>query len=318
MTNLRRCRIFRIFHSVKRLLFLLSLLLLGSQSTIAADSTELTLFFTGDVQGSFEPCGCTAGPTGGLSRRAAAKRAYDGQENGFSIHIDAGNYFALPGPGSQLINDLMAQSLDLLPMSVMNLGSDDLYQWERIKAFAGLISTNLRTREGDAPARYLVVETPVAGPDGSTVKVGFLGVTDPGRVKPNSNFLAEDPIEAVAAVKDEVLQEADFLVILADIRRDSEEITSGSVLYDLASLSPKIYAVLVTEKRFILYPPEQINNAVVLSSVERGRYLGKLTFGFDAAGNVETVHPEFIELNAGVGEVPSLLEAQNSLVKRLD
>jgi len=303
---------------VKRLLFFLVLLLSTPLSAVATDAAELTLFFTGDVQGSFEPCGCTAGPAGGLSRRAAVKKDYDRQEKGFSIHIDAGNYFALPGPDSQAINDLMLQSLDLLPISVMNLGSDDLYQWERIKTFPGLISTNLRTRDGEAPARYLVIETPIAGPNGSTVKVGFLGVTDPGRIKPNSNFIAEDPVRAVAAVKDEVLKEADFLVILADIRRDSEEIPDGSVLYDLASLSPEIYAVLVTEKRFILYPPVQIQNAVVLSSVERGRHLGKLTFGFDAAGNVETVHPEFIELNARVGEVPSLLKAQNSLGGRLD
>lgn len=316
--NLRRSCAFRIFFSVKSLLFLLTSFFLCLQIAAGADTTEVTLFFSGDVQGSFEPCGCTAGPTGGLSRRAAVKKSYDDQGKGFSFHIDAGNYFALPGPDSKLINRLMIQSLDLLPIKVLNLGSDDLYQWDQIKGFPGLISTNLSTRDGEAPARYLVVETPVTRADGSKVRIGFLGVTDPGRVKPNSNFVAEDPIEAVSAIKEEVLDQSDFLIVLADIRRNDEEIEEDSVLHKLAASNPEVYAILVTEKRFILYPPRQVNNAVILSTVERGRYLGKLTFGFDAAGSVETVNPEFIELPAGIGEVPSLLEAQNSLARRLD
>ena len=84
---------------------------------------ELTLFFTGYVQGNFEPCGCKSGPYGGLARRVDYISDYQKSSGGSSIQADAGNYFQLIGPYSDVVNRLMLDSLEVFPVQVLNLGT---------------------------------------------------------------------------------------------------------------------------------------------------------------------------------------------------
>ncbi|UCF37723.1 MAG: hypothetical protein JSU96_02330, partial [Acidobacteriota bacterium] len=156
---------------------------------------SIDLYYSGDVQGNFEPCGCKAGPTGGPARRAGVTLDSRDAVHRAGLHIDAGNYFAGPGPGAAAVNDFMQYSLEFIPVEVMNLGADDLYWWPELSklelARTQFISTNLRPREPGvkAPPRYAVVEIS-AGQLGvkRPVRIGFLGIVDPGLVKPNSKL----------------------------------------------------------------------------------------------------------------------------------
>jgi hypothetical protein len=60
-----------------------------------------------------------------------------------------------------------------------------------------------------------------------------------------------------------------------------------------------------------------VGNAVILSAVERGRYLGQLTFRMDPDGTVSEVEPTFIELKEGVAEVAEITASQRSLAARI-
>lgn len=289
-----------------------------------AAERSLTIFFSGEVQGNYEPCGCTAGPTGGLSRRKGYSDHYMQQNGGASIHVDAGNYFLKPGPTSQLVNELMLIGLSETPVQVMNLGADDLFWWKGLKDASStsteFISTNLEPLNpaDRKPERYAIVEI-----DGSrlglrkNVRIGFLGITDPSKVKPNSRFRGRDPLEAIEAVKAEVLKSADFLVVLADLPRPRGELPKESPLFRIAETNPEIYAILVTEREFVLYDPVQVNSAVILSGVERGRFLGQLTFGFDETGNVTSVAAEHVELQDGVPEHGGLLREQGRVSEQI-
>ena len=139
------------------------------------------------------------------------------------------------------------------------------------------------------PARYRIIE---ASAGEEALRIGFLGISDPRKVKPNSGFRGENPAQAVQEIKTEVLKEADFLVVLADIPQRPEE----STVDQLARDHPEIIAVLTTEDLYRLHEPRVVNNAVILSSVERGRYLGQLQLAIDERGKVEEFEPDFILL----------------------
>jgi 2',3'-cyclic-nucleotide 2'-phosphodiesterase (5'-nucleotidase family) len=277
------------------------------------DSREVTFFFTGFVRGSFGPCGCSAGPTGGVSRRAGYAQTYEKEHGDFVLHVDAGNYLQPPGPRAAEINELMIESLEELPIRVLNLATDDLFWWKNLSenrpAGTEVISTNLMPERPHLPSpkKYAVVTIPAEKMSlKKDLQIGFLGLSDPARVKPNSGFRGIDPLQAVASVKEKVLEEADFLIVLADIRRRSREIREESVIRQLAESHPEISVVILTEKRFRLFDPVQINSTLVLSSVERGRYLGRLTMSLDESGTVEGTDSDWIELKEGVPEVPDL------------
>jgi 2',3'-cyclic-nucleotide 2'-phosphodiesterase (5'-nucleotidase family) len=231
------------------------------------------------------------------------------------VQVDLGNYFKPLGPGSKEINELMTESLG--DLQVLNLAPEDLFLWNELAArqaslASHIISTNLTPRDANTPTpkRYAVVE--IAGNRiglPRNLRIGFLGLSDPRQVKPNSGFTASEPAEAVAAVKAEVMQKADFLVVLADLPRPS------AIRLPLAH--PEILAVLVTEKVFQLPPPEQANNAVIMSSVERGRWLAQLDLELDEQGRVAVVRPNWIELKKGVSEDPSWLRRERELAGSL-
>jgi hypothetical protein len=282
------------------------------------------LFFTGDVRGSFDPCGCPAGPTGGLARRVGYARALARTESGTQLHIDAGNYLEMPGPQAAAINRLMIDSLSRLPISVLNLGIEDLFWWSDLATVdlphTRIISTNLVPRRETlpAPAPYAVIEVETGGAarDGK-LRIGFLGLVDPAWVKPNSGFRALDPLEAVARVKEEVAGQSDILIVLWDTIRPQGEIPGDSPIRRMAEQNDEIRFIITTEQRFFLYDPILINRATLLSSVERGRYLGELLLEIGPDGGLATAEARFEEMKEGVPEDPVLRAEQARLSTQL-
>ncbi len=303
------------------LVFLSMFLVLLAQDSV---SHQVTLFFTGFVKGNYGPCGCSAGPAGGVSRRVGYANAFAQENPGFTLHVDAGNYLQPPGPRADLINRLMLESFQEIPLAVLNLGIEDLFWWKDLckteKGQTKIVSTNLvcEAPQLPQPDRYAIVTVPAGATSlDREVRIGFLGIADPSRVKPNSQFTGRDPLQAIAEVKEEVMGKSDFLIVLADLPRKSSEIAEDSLLRRLAEKHPEVVAIVVTERYYRLYRPVRINSALVLSSVERGRYLGQLTLELDESASVKAFKSDFIELKEGVPEVEALLAKQDWIEAQL-
>lgn len=297
----------------RRIALLPALALLFGSSALwaqeAGDQRRLTIFFSSDIVGNFEPCGCEGEPAGGLARRAGVVSAWQSSHDEPVVQIDLGNYFHKSGARGSVVNPLMHESLGKIPLQVMNLASGDLAQWKELQKAkpqgTQVISTNLapRRKGSQAPPPYAIVTIAAdqVGLD-RDLRIGFLGLIDPTRVRPNSGFRGVDPLAAVDRVKDEVMEQADWLIVLADLPRPKNEISADSVFHKLAHRHPEIAAILHTEKRYVLFPPQLVNNAVVLAGVERGRHISRLTFDLDESGKVVEIDHETTELKEGVPE----------------
>jgi len=282
-----------------------------------SSATAVRILFTGDVQGTFEPCGCAGGPDGGLSRRVGYTNGITETWKGPLLQIDAGNYFESPGPSAEAINRLLEASLERIPIAAMNLGSDDLYWWPQLSqikvARERLISTNLEPREAGMPSpqRYLIRKMPLAGVEGGAVRIAFLGLANPMLVKPNSGFRGLDPVEAVRNVMPELRKNADMVIVLWDTIRPAQQIPPDSPIVRLAQSVEGIDLIITTEKRFVRYRPLQVGSTTILSSIERGRYLGDLLVTFDRSRSVKELKPDFVELKEGVREDPQIRAEQD-------
>ena len=301
---------------------LLSTFILLSAEELTAN--EVTIFFTGFVRGNYGPCGCSAGPTGGVSRRVGYANEFVKKRPGFTVHVDAGNYLQPPGPRSDLINRLMLESFAEVPLSVINLGIEDLYWWPELSEAGSdqtkIISTNLISEDPELPQpdRYAIVEVSAEATSlDRSIRIGFLGIADPARLKPNSKFRGIDPLVAIAEIKKEVMGKADFLIVLADLPRKSREIPEDSVFRKLAEAHSEIAAILVAERYYRLYRPVKMNSAVILSSVERGRYLGQLTLELDDSASITKFDSQFIELKEGMPEVEAIRVKQDWITAQL-
>ncbi|UCF37787.1 MAG: hypothetical protein JSU96_02660 [Acidobacteriota bacterium] len=225
------------------------------------------------------------------------------------VNVELGSFFQAPGPTALTVNDLMFESLDNLPIQILNLTSDDLHVWDRLSSanlqHTQIVSTNLlppaSSRAALRPYRI------VAGPAGA--RIAILGLADPASVKPRSGFRALSATEAIDKVYEELKEQADFWIVLGDIPPQKAE--------ELADRYSEIYGILLMQRQYRLLRPWQVNNAVICESVERGRYLGQLTLHFDDKGEMIAYEPRQIQLSADVPEDPALLEAMERTRSRL-
>lgn len=212
------------------------------------------------------------------------------------------------------VNPVMLEALKRLPIHVFNLTSDDFNMWPDLVKLdlpeTRFISTNLLAPEGvKSPDRFTILEIPQTDGDGKMIRVGFLGLTAPAMFQRNSGYTLVDAREAVDTVKKSVKKKVHCWIVVGDF--------SEQLAQTLAVEHRDVFAVLRMERRFRLPQPKQVGNAVLLSSVERGRYLGRLTITFDSSGGVKAYEPEFTKLDSQVPEDPEFVrlaeEARNQL-----
>jgi hypothetical protein len=73
----------------------------------------------------------------------------------------------------------------------------------------------------------------------------------------------------------------------------------------------------MTEKAYTMHRPEQVNNAVLLWSVEKGRHLGRLDLELNESGQVTIFKPDQVVLDATVPEDPVLLKRQKEIAAQV-
>jgi hypothetical protein len=174
-----------------RLLLFLLLVLGRDEPSVASAERRLTIFYTGGVRGTLEPCGCTSDPLGDVSRMAALVR--QAQRGAAVLVVDAGNLSYPIGdipPRRRDAVDLrarfLATELPRLPFAGSGLGENDLNGGPD-KVQARRLAANLD------PA--LPVVAPSRLQKVGTIQVGVFGIVDPA-VARTQGWKAEDPLSA--------------------------------------------------------------------------------------------------------------------------
>ena len=290
--------------------------MIGNTLVVSETQAEkVTIFFTGLVRGNYGPCGCSTVPSGGFAKRSAYASNYIQKSKSQVLHVDLGGILLPRGPNAGYVSPEILNAIRDFPVKVVNLSPSDLFLWDQIASSdlnGHFISTHLSPLDSDRriPERFRIVKVEL---ESINIDIGFLGISDPEKVKPNSGFIGEDPVLAVSRIIDTVLKEADFLIVLADIPQQSTVTTFEKLAWNHS----EIIAFLTTEEGYRLHEPRIINNAVLLSSVERGRYLGQLELLIDKMGRVQEFIPEFIQMSDELEEDPHFLKIQKTLAPYL-
>lgn len=197
----------------------------------------------------------------------------------------------------------MRESLEAKPVDVFNLSSEDLNIVGALE-LGGLeetviLSTNLIPPDsaGFGNLKKFAVQEAVLA-NGWPVKIGFLGIADPRMVKPNSGFSAKDPVDAIAEILPGIKDDVDLVVVVGEMSEETADKIAGTF--------PEIYAVLRSERSMRMTRPRQVSNALIMSSVERGRMLGQITLVLDAGKKIASYTYKYVDLNQRIPGNPAL------------
>ncbi len=230
----------------------------------------LTMFFSSELKGTTEPCGCTSDPLGDLAR--TSQIIADARAQGPVIVLDGGStlYTEVKIGAKILAQEQLKSALitktyrDYINVAAMGLGPYDL----------GEGAANVR------PARHAVNLAPDAGIalaspaviDAGGMKVGIFGVVSPSAMKA-VGITATDPVpsakRAIAQLKS---QGAQVLVALAHMTTEEAR--------ELVKAAPGMDFVLIAqnlpEPDEVRNEPMQVRDTWLFRPANRGQVLSRI------------------------------------------
>lgn len=260
-------------------LFILAPLTVGCKKDtgrVAVSPPEnLSILYTCDTRGHIEPCGCSSGQAGGIARRMTYLR---GNVSGPAILVDAGDVAAGPRNWEVFEMEYILKGYVAMGYDAVNAGHREASlgkaTLQELNAKYDLfVSANLLDDTDNPilpPYRFAELD--------NGYRVGILGVMDDRLAQEDrgDGVKVAPPIDAVGKYLPEIVEQSDFIVLLAYAEEDL-----------MRSLAEQFYELDVIVGGKVLQPtqePIEVNRSRLVYITDKGKAIGRLDVAFDAAG----------------------------------
>ena len=297
------------------------------------DGYGAVVFFSADVHGNLEVCGCPIRPLGGVARRMGYINAFRKRSPGAAtVLVDAGYIFADDRADdgeslradAALMNNWIVRANEQMPLDAVNLSYRDLAYATTllgpVTTTAGsksqLISANIKptTDVHRAPLPY-VIKTLEGKRLKSPLRIAFVGLTDippdDQRAKLSaSGFTIEDPIEAAKTVLAEVADKADVTVIVGYLKMTTAN--------RIAAQNADLDVIIASDGRGLIPDPKQVNNALIVYAAKETKHLGELRLYTDQEGIVDRFTARYVELDDVIPDDPAMATTTSRARKEIN
>jgi len=231
----------------------------------------LVLFYTAEVHGTLEPCGCTSDPLGDISRLASVMA--DARRSGASVGlVDAGGLLYPEGsisakerPSADLRAAFLAREMEHLGLIGAGLGETDVAPGsEPAQARARLQPKRLASNLTGAGA---ALRAPVLQKLGA-VTIGVLGVADP-LVAQTLGAKSTDMTAAVQRDADDLRKRgAELVVLLAPVDKNTARKLARDTNVDIVVLGKRVGKGMARAER--------VGRALLVASADELQRVGRL------------------------------------------
>jgi len=271
-------------------------------SAAPARDRRLTIFYTAEIHGTPEPCGCTSDPLGDVARYAALVR--ETARRGPVLTVDAGG-LSFPESSTPKEKQANAARAEFLGEALAHIGPPFAAGLAETDVAAGStvavperIASNISGAKNVAASR---LET-VGG-----LRVGIIGVADPA-LAAGIGGKAEDP---VSAAKREAValraKGADLVIALAPVEKPLARRVARESGADLVVLGRQVGKGMERA--------EQVGNAFLVASADEAQRVGRIDIVWRGKGPlVDGGGPEAaalrrVEIDQNVARIDKELEA---------
>ena len=297
------------------------------------DGYGLVLFYSADIHGNLEVCGCPIRPLGGVARRLGYIHAFRQRSpDAATLMADAGHIFSddlneagtALRPDAQLMNDWIMRADEQMNLEAVNLSYRDLrYASQLLRPDAklkpeksALISANVKAADASRvnPAPY-VIKTVTGKRLPKPVRIAFIGLSDvpPDDQKAavaSSGFVINDPLAAAKQALAEVRDQADVTAIVGYIRIGTAN--------KLALQNEDLDLIIAADGRGLVPDPKQVNNTLIVYAANQTKHLGELRFYTDAGGVVDRFTNRYVELDDVIPDDPQMAQVTKQARKEID
>jgi hypothetical protein len=274
--------------------FAIILLLFLFSSCTSTSGDEVIIAFTTSVEGEYASCGCPRHPLGGLSKRAKYIEELRNREKNIIV-LDSGDLFfqnsTIPLGSEtqwQLKARLIADSYAIMGVDAIGIGEIDLAMGADFlkeltsKNHLAFIASNI-----DYPSFKQVNDdkqtfSPFKIIQKGSKKIGIISLLHPGLLKsPSENI----EFKALDSSLDDLLKtlrnEPDITILLSHLPPVEEE----NLLKKRDDIN-----IIISSHYGYSQTPIHINNGIIVTAGNRGKYLGILRLKFHGKGPYKLTH----------------------------
>ena len=280
------------------------------QSGIAGD---LTIFLSGEHQGSLETCGCPIRPRGSLPRSAAYINQHHATHPNSKQLILNGGYWLSDAISAEstlrrdaeVQNDWMIRGLESIGLHAANvtwadlpgLNGKDIPEW----AVSANITTT-STQQSPIPGSTIV--------DLGGLRIGITGITEPtaGFIA-TPNFEIIDPVEPAVEILNSLADQVDILVLLS--------YRSHEAAANIAQMVPELDLIVDTGLHREYAVPFIHETAIWTQSHFQTQRLGELIVDVDG-DEITLLMARMIDMDPEVGNHPGTFELMMSARRAIE
>lgn len=264
----------------------LTLLFWGSNnSDNKNESSQFDIFFTCDVDGRIEPCGCFSGQMGGLTK---IKTMINKSQTENQLIFDIGDAIAGQEDYHVIQYDYMMKAFQSINFNALNIGHREallpLSSLNKLKQLSNekslpILSANLRTK-----VNQKTIFEPFTIINKNNKKIGVIGLVSPNLNQStlDENIQIQEPRLALAEFISELDKKVDVIILLGFLS-NQEMIQIADEFYEVDF----ILGGNVNESSQQL---EKRNQSWIYYTTNEGRTLGQISFQLNPKINILSQH----------------------------
>jgi 2',3'-cyclic-nucleotide 2'-phosphodiesterase (5'-nucleotidase family) len=276
------------------LIFVFALVLHGADPS----HQEIIILAGGDAQGVLEPCGCSSGQLGGISRRDTLIDALSKQNPARTLLLDKGGFIREPGLQSTIKAEFLIRAYSQIGTRILGLAPGDLFQGaSRVLAMSKdqqveILCSNIQVAGRQNNFRKFTTRT--LGKEPQNLTVGLTAVIGKNAIPElgvQDSLSIEDPVLALRPVIEKLKPRVNILITLVhdgedEARRIAREIPQiDLIFFGHDADSPT-------------FRPIREGSTRLISSGTMGRHLAVTRIKFDANKKIEGITLDLKPLDA--------------------
>ncbi|MDD5759504.1 MAG: UshA-like (seleno)protein [Desulfobulbaceae bacterium] len=271
---------------MKRLALLIMFSLLCRQTALAGPTgRDITIFYSNDVQGETEPCGCQSNQLGGLSKKGFQFHKIAADNAKPHLTLDAGNLLfkeSTLNPSQSEQEKMTAKALvrayalsgyQAVAVGDLDLsaGIDFLRDLTREASFSWL-SANLVTSTSRKPIFQPSITLQVG-----SITASVIGLTGTSSLPPQSDATILPWEEVLPALLDQLSSTTDMFILLSNL--------PGTENQRIAETYHSIHLIIQSNDATggASRPPIEINNTLLVSTMPKGQQIGVMDINWQAS-----------------------------------
>lgn len=274
-----------------------ALLMFLAAPVTQAGQTELTVIYSGNLDGELEPCGCSdEGDLGGIKRRTTVLDRQR-KKNPQTVIISAGGLIASQGVNDRLKSRYILKAFSRLNYDAIGVQWTDLSYGAEFAAKYNLpwVATNWVNGQF---SRSRTISRTV---NGRQIDLRFFTWLDPD----------SSPVRQMPGGKPEVYDDIDKLTKSLAAANKQGALTVLTTTLPLSIIKDQMpldnVDILFVRAGYEVYSePEQNGHTLVLQPGSRGMRLGKLQLSLDDSNNIKSWHHDIIAMPQSVSDAPRM------------